>query len=143
MHIRVSTNNTAVSTYLAFLEGVEKHGCPLMVRTDHGKENHLIWLAMIRARGADHVITGDSRRNTRVERMHGEVRRYVMNSYMEFFKWLEENHFMSIDSKLDKFILHYLFLNRIQYELGKFPYNIFILIYACIPVCIYHMVVSY
>lgn len=118
--IRASCDNTALSTYVAFMSGVAKYGCPMMVRTDHGRENTLVWLAMLRARGYDNsVITGDSRHNTRVERMHGVHRTWCMNSYMALFRSFEELGVLDISNDIDLYCLQFMFVDRIQHDLGK------------------------
>jgi hypothetical protein len=119
-HLQVADNNRASTWLKAFLKGVEEHGAPDRTRTDYGGESRGIAKWMLENRGLNRGshLCGDSRNNTRVERTHKEIRVQIMDPYIDLFVNLED-HGMSPDSLCDIFCLHYMFLVRIQSDLGK------------------------
>jgi len=119
-HLKVADNNRSHTWYLAFMEGVREYGAPDRTRTDYGGENRGIAMWMLENRGLNRGshICGKSTSNTRVERTHRDIREQVLDPYLDLFVALEDQG-LSIDSLRDIFVLQYMFLARIQCDLGK------------------------
>lgn len=118
--VQISSNNTAHSTLQAFLKGVREYGLPDRTYSDHGGENRYIASLMLQCRGLarrSHMC-GDSRRNTRVERHHYEIRTKVMKPFMQLFEHFEHELHIDFTDYREKWCLHFMFLNRMQFELG-------------------------
>jgi hypothetical protein len=76
---------------------------------------------MLAHRGRDRcVIAGSSVHNTRVERMHLEVKTQVVVTFREMFLDLEREGILDRDNDTDLFCLHYAFLPRINRALQEF-----------------------
>jgi hypothetical protein len=124
-HLRVADNNEALTTFQSFMVGVEEYGLPDRIRTDHGGENLVIMKLMLRMRGYDRksVITGKSTSNVRAERQHRDVREKAMAPYMFLWNVLEAHGVFDEHDDWDKWLLHYLFLDRVQNSLGMFIFH--------------------
>jgi hypothetical protein len=114
-------NNKAETTERLFRDATLHYGWPIKVRTDYGEENVEVWDAMLAHRGRDRcVIAGSSVHNTRVERMHLEVKTQVVVTFREMFRDLEREGILDRDNDTDLFCLHYVFLPRIIRALQEF-----------------------
>ena len=94
------------------MSGVETWGLLDRVRTDHGGENILIHKLMLRLRGCNRgsAMTGPSTSNTRAER----IQCIEMAPYLFIWNELAENEDYDESSESDKWLLHYLFMDRVQ-----------------------------
>jgi hypothetical protein len=124
-HLKIADNNEALTTFEAFMSGVEKYGLPDRVRTDHGGENILILRLMLRMRGLNRgsAMTGPSTSNTRAERMHRDVREMAMAPYLFIWNELHESDDFDESNESDKWLLHYLFIKRVQDQLDEHTAN--------------------
>lgn len=128
LFLRCSDNNCAKTVEAGFMSAVHKYGVPSRLRVDKGGENWDIADFMFEARGENRnsVIAGRSIHNQRIERFWRDVRKEVLNFYMDLFEWFtssdsEENNLLNIDNPTrDVFILLYLFLPRINQDLLRF-----------------------
>ena len=114
--LKCSTNNRKETVEGLFLQGVERYSWPSRVRTDHGGENVLVWERMIAFRGQDR----GSARNQRIERLWRDVFRCFGNVFYYTFKSLEESGLLDIANPLHLFVLHYVYLPRINAAIASF-----------------------
>lgn len=119
--VQIASNNTAQTALTAFMTGVQEYGLPDRTYSDHGGENRYIAKVMLRCRGLGRRshMCGDSRRNTRVERHHYEIRHWVLQPYMDLFAYFEHVLHIDFTDYREKWCLHFMFLERMQIELGK------------------------
>ncbi|KAJ7383363.1 hypothetical protein OS493_028441 [Desmophyllum pertusum] len=104
------------------IDGYSRLICFLKVRTDHGGENVLVWEHMIAFRGHDRgsALTGSSTRNQRIERLWRDVFRCFGNVFYYTFKSMEESGLLDITNPLHLFVLHYVYLPRINAAIDSF-----------------------
>ena len=122
LYLRCSTNNRSATVLELFENAVRSFGLPSRVRCDKGVENFHMCEYMIRNRGTGRhsVIAGASTHNQRIERLWRDVYRCVASTFHSLFYHLEE--FCNLDplSETDLFVLHYVFLPRINQCLDEF-----------------------
>lgn len=122
MYLHCSNNNRANTVLELFKSATAIHGIPSRARCDHGTENIRVAEYMIEQRGVGRgsIITGTSMRNQRIERLWRDVTSSVLIFYKEYFLWLENHIGLNLSNNGVRFILHYLFLPRINDELKRF-----------------------
>ena len=116
-YMQCSSNNRASTVYELFLKAVEKHQLPSCVRSDQGRENMLVAQHMIQSRGAERrsMITGSSVHNQRNERLWRDMHRSVTVLY-----FMEHNGMLDSLNEHHLYVLHYVFLPRINQSLSAF-----------------------
>ena len=121
-HLSGSTNNRALTVYRLFRSATEDYGVPSRVRSDKGGENVLVCQFMLSYRGLGRGshIAGSSVHNQRIERLWRDVYRCVCSIYHQLFYSMEESGILKPDSELDIFVLHCVFLPRINKSLHEF-----------------------
>ena len=122
--LKCSNNNYATSVQELFLKAVEADGglWPSRVRVDRGVENVLVCETMVsrRGEGRGSFIAGPSTRNQRIERLWREVFRCVAHFFYYLFYALEQTRLLDVNNNLHLFILHFVFLPRINFSLKEF-----------------------
>lgn len=122
--LRASDNNRADTVLDCFLEAVEVFGLPSRVRCDKGGENVRISQFMLShpARGPNRAscITGRSVHNQRVERFWRDLFSGCVSIFYFLFYGLEDSELLDRDDPVDLFCIHYVFLPRINHQLGIF-----------------------
>ena len=70
-HLRVTTDNTAITALNVFFEEIKEYGVPSRVRADKGTEFNHVNSFMKNINGDQHIsfITGKSVHNQRIERL--------------------------------------------------------------------------
>jgi hypothetical protein len=121
--LHIHDNNSASTVLSDFIKAVDKHGvlCE-RIRTDKGGENIDVARFMLEMRGLNRgsVLTGSSNHNQRIERLWYDVTRKVLFSYKEIFLYYINILDMDINNDRTCFIMHYLFLDRIEADLQQF-----------------------
>ena len=107
---------------MLFLQSVQKYSWPSRVRSDYGGENILVWEHMIAMRGNNRgsVLTGSSTYNQRIERLWRDVFRCFGNVFYYTFQSMQESGLLDISNPLHMFILHYVYLPRINAAIESF-----------------------
>lgn len=120
--LKCSTNNRSDTVMSSFERAVSQYGLPSRVRGDHGGENVLVAQFMIQERGEGRgsFIAGPSTRNQRIERLWRDVFRCVSFLFYGVFYALEEGGYLHTDNVAEMFLLHYIFLPRINFALDEF-----------------------
>lgn len=119
--LNCADNNRAETPHRLFSDATLHYGWPIKVRTDYGGENVKVWDAMLAHRRRERcVIAGSSVHNTRVERMHLEVKIQVVNTFKAIFLDFEREGILDRDNDTDLFCIHYVFLPRINRALQEF-----------------------
>lgn len=118
-YLFVNPNNRTRTALQFFLSGVSAFGLPSRVRTDDGGENIYIGRFMEQSRGADRGshLTGRSVHNQRIERLWRDVYSCVLDKLYTFFYYLEDSGLLCITNTVHLFVLHFVFLPRIQRSL--------------------------
>ena len=95
------------------------HGVPEMSRCDFGKENVGIMNFMTLVRGDGRALEGVSTHNQRIERLWRDLFEKVIWPYHELFcTWTLQG--MNMSGMNAKYVLHHLFMPRINAELLRF-----------------------
>ena len=95
---------------------------PLRVRMDQGTENIAVARYILDYHGAqgNHVITGSSVHNQRIERLWRDVNDNVTRVYCNLFYYMEENGILDSLSETHFYALHYVYQPRISRSLQEF-----------------------
>ncbi|XP_076091352.1 uncharacterized protein LOC143063230 [Mytilus galloprovincialis] len=119
--LRASTFNTAKAAACFFVQGVNQFGLPSRVRAHHGTEYVDIGRFMIAVNGEERgsFITGPSVHNQRIERQWRDVFCKVLDTYYKLFCLMEEHKLLNITNNVHRWILHYVFLPRIDLALRE------------------------
>ena len=122
MYLRVANNNRADTALAAFRLGVEQYGLPSRVRTDRGGENVLIGEYMLHTRGTgrNSIIMGRSVHNQRIERLWRDLFCGCICFFYFTFYQLENDGLLDVNSSLDIFAVHLVYLPIIQEHLTQF-----------------------
>ena len=121
--LRCSTNNRADTLMSAFQRAVQQFGVPSRVRGDHCGENIEVARFMVQERGEERgvsFIAGRSTRNQRIERLWRDVFRCVSLLFYGVFYSLEERGYLNVNNPTEMFLLHLIFLPRINLALVEF-----------------------
>ena len=122
IYLRVNNNNRATTVLSCFQQATVEWGHPSRVRADNGGENVAVGDYMVWFRGENRgsFLTGPSVRNTRIERLWRDVVESVVCVFSSLFLFMEAQHILDPGNDLDIFVLHYIFLPRIQRFLDRF-----------------------
>ncbi|XP_065109335.2 uncharacterized protein [Paramisgurnus dabryanus] len=122
MCLNAATNNRASTALGFFKEATERYGVPSRVRADQGVENVEIAKFMFSVRGTDRgsFMAGKSVHNQRIERLWRDLRVCVTSKYYRTLQSLERDHLLDLSSANDIFCVHYIFLPKLQEDLGFF-----------------------
>jgi len=122
VYLKCATNNRSLTAYRLFKKATEQYGFPSRVQSDKGGENILVCQYMITVKGTDRGshIAGSSVHNQRIERLWRDVYRCVCSTYHELFYSMEASGILDPTSELDLFVLHCVYLPRINKALTEF-----------------------
>ena len=124
MFLHCSSNNLAETVNTLFLNAIRDNGnfWPSRIRVDYGVENVLVCDEMVNYRGLNRnsFIAGPSTRNQRIERLWRDVFRCVAVTFYYTFYAMEQTGILDLDNELHLFVLHHIFLARINYSLSEF-----------------------
>lgn len=122
VYLQCATNNRSLTVFRLFKQATEQYGIPRRVRSDKGGENIIVCHYMITVRGTDRGshIAGSSVHNQRIERLWRDVYRCVCSTYHELFYSMEATGILDPVSEVDLFVLHCVFLPRINRSLTEF-----------------------
>ena len=120
--LKCATNNKKETVESLFLQSVERYSWPSRIRTDHGGENILVWQHMMAQRGENRgsVLVGSSMHNQRIERLWRDDFRCFGNVFYYTFQSMETSGLLDITNPLHMFVLHYIYLPRINVAIDSF-----------------------
>lgn len=121
-YLGCADNNRAVTVFRLYADAISQFGLPDYVRSDYGGENTEIWKYMICSHNMDYscVITGSSVHNERIERLWRDVHRCIVSPFAQKFRTLEENGYLDPLNEVDLYILHLIFMPRINKCISEF-----------------------
>ncbi len=95
---------------------------PPILGGDHGGENSEVAALMLAVRGENRgsFIAGSSTRNQCIGRLWREVFRCTTFLFYCVFYALEDAGYLDLDNEIHMFVLHYVFLPRINFSLQAF-----------------------
>lgn len=124
IYLHCADNNRASTVLDIFTHAVEQtwRSVPYRIRTDGGGENIRIAEYMQQMRPNVHrpCIAGRSVHNQRIERLWRDVTDKVTSFYADLFILLETVHHVDFNHPLVLFLVHYLYLDRINEHLERF-----------------------
>ena len=122
VYLYCSTNNRASTVLRQFIAATQRFGLPSRVRSDMGGENVMVAQYMVQHRGSNRssMITGSSTHNQRIERLWCDVHRSVTLLFYRLFYFLEQQELLDPLNERDIFVLHYVFVPRINQALVTF-----------------------
>ena len=122
--LRCATNNRADTVKDCFVQAVQEFGLPLRVRCDMGGENvdvaQFMWSQPNRSQEFGTMLIGKSVHNQRIERLWRDVYSGCLFLYYQLFSHLEDCALLDPCNEVHLFVLHYVFLPRIQDSLDHF-----------------------
>ncbi|XP_044166121.1 uncharacterized protein LOC122950080 [Acropora millepora] len=122
VYLHAGTNNRAETVTDLFTRAIEEYGLPSRVRCDKGGENVGVSMYMLehpqRGSGRGSMIVGRSVHNQRIERLWRDVYKGVLYIYYHLFYHLEECGVLDAANPSDLYILHYVFVPRINRHLS-------------------------
>jgi len=143
VYLEVGNTNSATASLESFARGIKKYGVPMHTRSDKGGENVLVARFMLSIRGMNAHFTGRSVHNQRltpvnsiqvenvweqlmndlfqlrIERFWRDVYR-ITGIYYKLFSTLEFEGRLNIDNPNHIFVLHFVFIPRINASLEEF-----------------------
>ncbi|CAG7820708.1 unnamed protein product, partial [Allacma fusca] len=121
VYLTVGTDNRSSSNLKSFMDGVSEWGPPKAIRCDKGGENYGIARFMLSLRGIDSkaVLAGRSVHNQRIERFWVDVYR-ESQYFLAIFASMEQDGILDIDNPVHLFVLHYVFVPRMQHSYDQF-----------------------
>lgn len=115
-------NNRAETVTNLFTRAIEEYGLPSRVPSDKGGENVDVSMYMLEhplcGPGRGSMIVGCSVHNQRIERLWRDVYEGVLYIYYHLFYHLEECGVLDLANPSDLYILHYVFVPRINRHLS-------------------------
>ena len=122
IYLFAADNNYDATVATMFRKAAQEFGWPSRVRGDHGGENNDVAALMIAIRGENRgsFIAGSSTRNQRIERLWREVFRCAAFLFYCIFYALEDAGHLDLDNEMHMYVLHYVFLPRLNFALQEF-----------------------
>jgi hypothetical protein len=122
VYLSISNNNRADTVLESFVRATESYSCPSRVRGDRGVENYRVRDYMNERRGLNRgsFIAGRSCHNSRIERLWRDLMYAVIQTYYSLFYFLEGQNKLDVDSELDLFCLHSVYIPVIKNALEEF-----------------------
>ena len=121
-YLRASTNNLASTVFSAFSSAIQEYGLPSRIRIDKGRENVLVSQYLLehpeRGPGRNSVIAGRSVQ--RIERLWRDLYSGCICFFYSLFYYLEDMNLLDINSSIDLYSFHFVFLPIIQKQLDNF-----------------------
>ena len=117
--LKASDNNRAETVLAHFEEAVAMYGVPRRVRVDYGGENNDLCSVMEELYHPEQrsVLRGKSTHNQRIERQWVDLWEGVSNVYYDLFYFLERQQLLDVEVSRDIWVLHFVFLPRINMDL--------------------------
>jgi len=119
--LKTTSNNRATTMLPTFKKAIEEFQVPSRVRADGGGENVLIAKLMIHLHRGSFII-GQSKHNTRIERLWGDVTRDTSRLYINLFSQYTEKG-LDVNNSIHLYVLQYMFIPRINEALLAFVHG--------------------
>ena len=122
IYLCACNNNLSSTTLPIFIDATRRYTVPYKVRADGGGENIKTQLFMetVRSNVDKPFIIGSSVHNVRIERLWRDVFTHVICFYYNMFTSLEQEDLLDANNSFELYILHYMFIPRINESLNNF-----------------------
>ena len=116
VYLGCADNNKADTVLSLFVEAIQQFHLPRRIRTDHGTENVYVARHMLHHYGllGNHVLTGLSVHNQRIERLWKDVNLYVVKYFKNIFYYLESHNLLDPVNEVHLLALHLVYKPRIK-----------------------------
>ena len=122
VYLGCNSNNEATTVLDLFINALHQFHIPHCIRSDHGTENVEVakWMLHHHGTTSNHVLTGRSVHNQRIERLWRDATESFINLYQRLFYFMESHQLLDPLDEVHIYALHFVYLPRIRRSVEEF-----------------------